>query len=509
MTTSMGPATGGSVARGSGLRAAIVVAAAGSAGAGLVHAAAAGSHGDSGTLVWLFSLCAAAQLGWAAAVVAAPTRAVLLLGAGINGAAVVTWFFTRTTGIPFVGALEEAEAVSTPDLVAAALGAMAVAGAVTALVMPIARRTMPGAWSAMVVIGTVALVVPAMAADHGHGGEGHAHLASEEVHAGGEAHDHDDGGSKGGHHDGDASADHHDEDDDSNHDDADHDDGDHAHPASTGGSRSDDDDHHADGRHDDDHPHGGNQTPGPNSSGGNNHGGHNDDDGHHSSGPPSSPNTPPHNHQPPASNQPPHNHQPPTSNQPPHNHPPTPTPTGPIVSLDDPRLSAAQRNAGSQLLVRTLEGMRPFPTVDAVVAAGYRSIGDAGTGFEHFVNWTYFNDGIELDPGRIESIVIKVGPNGAKTVASGMYILNLGKGMGDVPEIAGPLTTWHDHKNLCWVPNGEGGMRLSGVTDANGNCARGQNIVTPPMLHVWLTPQPCGPFSGIEGIHGEACAHGH
>jgi hypothetical protein len=477
-----------------------VVAAAGSAGAGLVHAAAAGSHGDSGTLVWLFSLCAAAQLGWAAAVVARPTRAVLLAGVGINGAAVVTWFFTRTTGIPFVAALEEAEAVSTPDLVAALLGAMAVAGAVITLVMPISRRTMPGAWSAMVVIGTFALVVPAMAAGHSHGGEGHTHLASEEVHAGGEPHDHGDGGSGDDHgHDDDsaASSDHHDGDDashDDDHDDADHDDGDHAHPASTRNPGSRNTNHHDDndGHH------------GP-PSGNNNSGGHNDDDGHH--GPPSSPNSPPHSH-PPTPNQPPHNH-PPTPNQPPHNHPPTPTPTGPIVSLDDPRLTAAQRNAGSQLLVRTLGGMAPFTSVDAVVAAGYRSIGDASTGFEHFVNWTYFNDGIELDPGRIESIVIKVGPNGAKTVASGMYILNLGKSLANVPEIAGPLTTWHDHTNLCWVPNGEGGMRLSGVTDANGNCARGQNIVTPPMLHVWLTPQPCGPFSGIEGTHGEACAHSH
>jgi len=83
-------------------------------------------------------------------------------------------------------------------------------------------------------------------------------------------------------------------------------------------------------------------------------------------------------------------------------HPTTPTPTGPIVSLDDPRLTAAQRDAGNRLLFSTLAGMAPFPNVQAVEAAGYRSIGDAGTGFEHFVNWTYFNDNIELDPNRID-----------------------------------------------------------------------------------------------------------
>jgi hypothetical protein len=184
-------------------------------------------------------------------------------------------------------------------------------------------------------------------------------------------------------------------------------------------------------------------------------------------------------------------------------------PTGPIVSLDDPRLTTAQRNAGNNLLYTTLAAMAPYTSVQAVEAAGYQSIGDAGTGFEHFVNWTYYGDGIELDPNRIESIVIRIGPNGEKIVASGMFILNQGKGLGDVPEIAGELTSWHDHTNLCWVPNGAGGMRLSGVTDGNGNCARGTNIVTPPMLHVWLTPQPCGPFAGIEGTHGDSCAHEH
>jgi hypothetical protein len=492
MATSMGPAASSATTKG-GLRAAVVLAAAGSAGAGLVHAAAAGSHDGAGSLVWMFALCAAAQLGWAAAVVAAPSRPVLLLGVGINGAAVVTWFLTRTVGLPVVDALADAEPVGTPDLIAAALGALAVGGTLVALTMPYARRTMSASWSAMVVVGTVALVVPAMAAGHGHGTDGHAHLASEEVVAGSQAHEHGDGE---GHddddhaHGADASADANDQSGGS------HDD-DHGHTGSTGGTHRqadlgdhDESDHHA---------------PGPSGSNSANH----NDDGHHG-GSPTQPHSPDQPHSPNDPHPPdqPH-HPPPPPNEPPHQHPPTPTPTGPIVSLDDPRLTAAQRNAGSQLLVRTLEGMTPFTSVAAVEAAGYRSIGDAATGFEHFVNWTYFSDGIELDPGRIESIVIRIGPNGEKTVASGMYILNLGKSLADVPEIAGELTTWHDHKNLCWVPNGEGGMRLSGVTDGNGNCARGQNIVTPPMLHVWLTPQPCGPFSGIEGTHGEACAHGH
>jgi hypothetical protein len=84
-----------------------------------------------------------------------------------------------------------------------------------------------------------------------------------------------------------------------------------------------------------------------------------------------------------------------------------------------------------------------------------------------------------------------------------MYILVPGQAMTDVPDIAGELTTWHDHQNLCWE-----GARVVGTTDDTGSCQRGVFRGTPPMLHVWLVPNPCGPFAGLEG-HGEGCAHGH
>src|SRR5262249_39485479 len=86
----------------------------------------------------------------------------------------------------------------------------------------------------------------------------------------------------------------------------------------------------------------------------------------HDHGPsdPSHPTDPPHDH--PSTD--------PTPPSGPHDHP-TP-PSGPIVSLDDPRLTTAQRTAGTNLLNTTLQAMAPFPTVDAVMAAGYQSIGD-------------------------------------------------------------------------------------------------------------------------------------
>ena len=82
-----------------------------------------------------------------------------------------------------------------------------------------------------------------------------------------------------------------------------------------------------------------------------------------------------------------------------------------------------------------------------------------------------------------------------------MYILGFGKTMDDVPDIAGDLTKWHDHQNLCWE-----GVRVVGTTDATGKCERGAFPAPPPMLHVWMPEHPCGPFAGIEGVTGSPAA---
>jgi hypothetical protein len=44
-------------------------------------------------------------------------------------------------------------------------------------------------------------------------------------------------------------------------------------------------------------------------------------------------------------------------------------------------------------------------------------------------------------------------------------------------------------------------------TAVNGVCSQGTLWVTPPMLHVWMVDNPCGPFAGIDS-HGGTCT-GH
>jgi hypothetical protein len=69
-----------------------------------------------------------------------------------------------------------------------------------------------------------------------------------------------------------------------------------------------------------------------------------------------------------------------------------------------------------------------------------------------------------------------------------------------VPDVGGPLTQWHIHADLCFT-NEPGNYQVRGLTRADGTCS--PPLVQPaqaPMIHVWIVPQRCGPFSALEGV---------
>ncbi len=179
-----------------------------------------------------------------------------------------------------------------------------------------------------------------------------------------------------------------------------------------------------------------------------------------------------------------------------------------IISIDDPRLTAEQVIRAQALIDASTAAMAQYAGFvgqaalrAALIAHGYTSVGDSGTGFEHFLNAAFYFDGIELDATKVESVVLQRQSDGSWVLGSAMYMLNDGDTMLNVPEIAGTFTTWHDHQNLCW-----NGLVVVGLL-VNGVCTSGTFRATPPMLHVWMTPQVCGPFTGIEGTHGGSCVH--
>ena len=181
------------------------------------------------------------------------------------------------------------------------------------------------------------------------------------------------------------------------------------------------------------------------------------------------------------------------------------TAAGPIVSVDDPRLSPAQQDAARTLLVTSRSAIASLPNTAALSAAGYVPVGDNSSGMQHWVNDAYTHDGRELDASHIESFMTS---NSTGRTTGAMYILEPGRTMANVPNIAGELTTWHVHQPICFSTT----QSWHFVSFAsNGNCPSGaaaRNV--PPMMHVWSDDPPCGPFVGTEGHGTTSCAaHTH
>ncbi|MGI8755141.1 MAG: hypothetical protein ACR2MB_04635 [Acidimicrobiales bacterium] len=179
-------------------------------------------------------------------------------------------------------------------------------------------------------------------------------------------------------------------------------------------------------------------------------------------------------------------------------------------------VTQAQQARAENIVAETVVRLPQWSDPAHAEAAGFRSIGDGVTGFEHFINWSYIDDGKILDPDRPESLVYRV-ENGKRTLQSAMYMLKPGSNLNSVPDIGGKLTQWHIHDNLCFT-NDKVAPHVAGLTDGGGNCRAPLVKLQPvPMIHVWIVPQTCGPFSALEGVGagqvkpGETanCDHAH
>jgi hypothetical protein len=134
---------------------------------------------------------------------------------------------------------------------------------------------------------------------------------------------------------------------------------------------------------------------------------------------------------------------------------------------------------------------------------GFVSIGDGYLGHEHYLNAANMNDERLLDPDYPESLVYDTSVTPKKLVAA-MFMMNPGDTLDDVPELGGALTQWHIHDNLCFS-----GPRVAGLTDAEGNCGPGLTKGNQtPMIHVWIEPNKCGPFSALDGVAGGSVPEG-
>ena len=412
-----------------------------SAGAATIHAAAAFAHSETADLARVFIALAVAQAAAAAGALRADRISATVL-VGVNGAAALGWVTTRLTGIPWIDGLDVAGRAAPADTIAMTLALVAV----TAAAWTLGRVTVPPPRRAIPIaaVVVVALTVPGLVDATTHDHDDHASAAEPA----------------------------------SDHAHADEPAADHAHePAST-----DADDGHGHIEQDElvdalgtapetdagDHAH----PDGSNGAGG---GAGLLDHAHHEAIPVDIGAWP------------------------------RPwDPTRPIDFSGVDGVTDDQRARAEQLVTDTLRELPRFADVSSLAALGYRSIGDAGTGVEHFVNTSLIHDDRFLDPTAPESLVYEVDGD-QRILVSAMFIA--AETPIDDPaltDFAGPLMQWHVHDDLCWGLDDNGVPVVRGVLESfGGTCppgtvnAGGEN----PMVHVWIAPHACGPFAALEG-HG-------
>jgi hypothetical protein len=176
-------------------------------------------------------------------------------------------------------------------------------------------------------------------------------------------------------------------------------------------------------------------------------------------------------------------------------------PSQPIDVSGVPGVTPEQQARATKLIEDSLADLPKYADPAAAIADGYASIGDAATGDEHYIKPSLIEDGVMLDATQPESLVYRVDGD-KRTLAGAMYIASA-RATDDptLLDFAGPLMQWHNHGNLCWSIGPDGHPRVVGITDANGNCAVGVNTGGQnPMVHVWITPHPCGVFAALEGV---------
>jgi len=145
-----------------------------------------------------------------------------------------------------------------------------------------------------------------------------------------------------------------------------------------------------------------------------------------------------------------------------------------------------QQAAANLLWQQTGAATRRYRSLTAARSDGYIAYNPIGQLLVHYVKPEYMQDGRVLDPQHVESLVYENTLRGPVLVAA-MYSLE--DPNAAPPDVAGELTPWHRHDDLCFTPGGE-------VVGAAPGCPAGSaTYFTPWMLHVWLVPNRYGRFA--------------
>ena len=173
-----------------------------------------------------------------------------------------------------------------------------------------------------------------------------------------------------------------------------------------------------------------------------------------------------------------------------------------------PGVKPAEQKGAENLLRTTVETIQHWDNTATAAAEGHHSIGDGLTGDEHWIHWDWIDDNDYLDPHHPESLVYHVDQTtGKRTLEAAMFILPKKFNFTNLPDVGGKLMQYHIHDNLCFT-NDPVAPQVAGLSFGGGCSAPLVAFHPNVMVHVWIRPNPCGPFAALEGVGAGQVAPG-
>ncbi len=147
------------------------------------------------------------------------------------------------------------------------------------------------------------------------------------------------------------------------------------------------------------------------------------------------------------------------------------------------RPPSASDEAAAQTLVASVDtGIAKYSKLSSAIADGYVPATNPNGYVVHYARWSTVLAGDVLDANHPSSLVYANTRSGP--VLLGAMFLGPGP-CRPGPDVAGPLTQWHAHANLCLSATHE----VVGQSNAGGQCSVGvHNTNTYFMMHVWVAP---------------------
>lgn len=146
-----------------------------------------------------------------------------------------------------------------------------------------------------------------------------------------------------------------------------------------------------------------------------------------------------------------------------------------------------------------IAGLR-YQSPQAAIEDGFLSLGDnAVSRWEHYVKWSAFEDTHILDPNFPEILMYRVEDDRTLKLAAYAFTMPARYTLTNTPAIGDGSGEWHSHFDVCLAGDPfidpRKGTVVAAFRGKDGGCDIGVPFPTNIMIHAWVIPDACGPFS--------------